>query len=178
MTFTRLGGAVMRFDAALPEIQKANAAIDGAVQALAAITMEADKIIETAKQGEGDAVKMIKQIEALRHKRLGVLMAATRIPSLKAAATTAIRAAASAGVEMHRQAIETHEKQLAEAAALAGYRPGDRQWTQMMAGDQTLASVKRFMQEDKSLAHNYAAMTPEDQAAADDVQRQIAAMLQ
>jgi hypothetical protein len=177
MTFQRIGGAVMQYESALPEIEKANQAIDGMVQALAVIQTEVDSIIELAKRGEGDAAKMIKQMEALRHRRLAALMQAVKIPMLKAAAQVAVRQAAAEGVEMHRQALETHQAQLADAAKLAGYQEGDRQWISMMAGDQTLASIKRFMAEDKSLAFNFTAMTEEDMVAAADIQTQIIEML-
>ncbi len=179
MSFQRIGGAVMGLDKAVPVIQKANGAIDAANQSLATIEMERVSLIETAMQADpSDATKLTKAAEALRHKRLSALMQATKIPSMKAAAQVAIRAAAAAAVESHRQALETHTAQLREAAKLAGYQENDRQWVSMMTGDRTLNNVKRFMAEDKLTANNYHAMTPDDDAAMADVQRQIGMMLQ
>jgi hypothetical protein len=74
--------------------------------------------------------------------------------------------------------LSAHEGSLKEAAKAAGYQPGDRQYLQLMGNDGTLRSLKDALGKTKSIAFNYAAMTPEDQAAAADIQKQITMMLQ
>jgi hypothetical protein len=177
-TFTKITGAVMRYDKALPAIQEANAAIDAAERVLGTIELERDALVESAMLAEpSEAAKLTKAAEALRHKRLSALLAMARIPHLKDAAQTAIRTAAAEDADTHASALKTHEAQLNEAARLAGYQPGSRQWLLMFSNDGTLAAVKRFVTEAKAASLNFRAATPEDGDAMAEVQRQIRSML-
>lgn len=177
-TFSRIGGAAMDFADALPAIQTANAAIDGAAAAHGAIALEADALVATALEADAsDATKLAKQAEGLRVKRLSVLFAEVAIPRLKQAAQAAVRAAAAKDMASEGEVLVDHERNLADAAERAGYRPGDRQWTTMMNSDPTRLNIKQLIQARKSTSLNFTTWTPDDDQHLAEVRRQIGEML-
>ena len=66
MSFERINGAAMEYEAAVPAIQTVNATIDGAAANHAAIDMERDALVARALEADAkDAPKLAKAAEAL-----------------------------------------------------------------------------------------------------------------